>query len=102
MGDAVTRLVMVRHFLKPGAAGEFDAVFALHRQFASKQAGFLALRRFDPASGGSDDETLVLAEFQTDQDLRAWRGTENHAVIAAKYRALWTREPVTEFFDATE
>ena len=95
-------VVYVRHFLRPGAAGEFDEVFGLHRELVSKRDGFIALRRFVPAAAGHENEIVVLGEFQTEEQLRSWRASEQHALIAEKYRSLWARDPVTEFFNTSE
>ena len=98
----MTRIVMVRQFLKSGMADEFDAAFSLHRELASAQTGFIALRRFDAGPERFGSEVLVVAEFETEAHLRAWRASEAHAVLAKKYQALWSRDPVTEFFSARE
>ncbi len=95
-------LVYVRHFLRPGAAGEFDEVFRLHRELVSKCEGFVSLRRFVPAAAGHVNEIVVLGELQGDEQLRAWRASEQHVLIAEKYRSLWARDPVTEFFTTPE
>ena len=94
-------VVYVRHFLRPGAAGEFDEVFRLHRELVSKRDGFVALRRLTPAAG-HENEVVVLGEFQSEEQVRAWRASEQHVMIAEKYRSLWARDPVTEFFNTSE
>jgi heme-degrading monooxygenase HmoA len=100
MGNAVScgAAVVVRQFLAPERAGEFDEVFRLHRELASKRPGFVQLRRLIPADRGHDNEVVVVMEFRSRDELLAWRSSEDHAAIAKKYRRLWAREPVVEFF----
>jgi heme-degrading monooxygenase HmoA len=95
----VSYVVYVRHFLKPDAVGRrFDDIVRLHRDLVSKQAGFVSLRRLTPAAAGHENEVVMLLEFESEQQLRAWRGSDGHAVVAEQYRSLWARDPVTEFF----
>ena len=93
-------LVYVRHFLKPGAAREFDEAFERHRALLSRRAGFVSLRRLTPAAPDDQDQVVVLLEFTEEEALRAWRASEEHAAVAENYRRLWSAAPQTEFFSA--
>jgi heme-degrading monooxygenase HmoA len=98
----VSRIVYVRLFLRPDVLRDFDEVFGEHRAAVSARDGFLGLRQLMPEPGGHANEVVLLLEFENDEQLRAWRATEEHAAIAAKYRRLWARDPETEFFSAQE
>jgi heme-degrading monooxygenase HmoA len=102
MGDAVSRIVYVRLFLRPEALREFEGVLSEHRAAVSARDGFLGLRRLVPESGGHPNQVVLLLDFVTEEQLRAWRASDEHAAVAAKYRRLWARDPQTEFFSAEE
>lgn len=95
-------IVLVRQFLSPGATPDFSEVFERHRALASRSEGFIALRRLRPTSDGHENEVLLLLEFQTEAHLHAWRASAEHALVAERYRRLWSRDPEAEFFTAEE
>jgi heme-degrading monooxygenase HmoA len=98
----VSRIVYVKLFPAPGAASEFDQVFRQHHALASERDGFVSLRRLTPATAGHENEVVLMLEFRTDEQLRAWRASPEHAAVAEQYRRLWARDPVTEFFSTQE
>jgi heme-degrading monooxygenase HmoA len=98
VGDAVSDVVLVRQFLKPGATREFDEVFREHHQLVSKRDGFVSLRWMRPAKEGQENDVVVILEFASEEQLRSWRASAEHARVAERYRTLWARDPVTEFF----
>jgi heme-degrading monooxygenase HmoA len=103
MGDAVSRtFVIVRQFLPAGRMEDFGEVFRLHRELASKRPGFVSLRRLVPTDPGHENEVVVVLEFAGIGELEAWRSSDDHAGIAEKYRRLWARDPVVEFFNAED
>jgi heme-degrading monooxygenase HmoA len=102
MGDAVSCVVSVRHFLAPGAARDFDEAFRRHHALVSARDGFISLRRLTPTTPGHENEVVLMLEFATIEGLVAWRATEDHAGVSARYRSLWARDPVVEFFSTQE
>ncbi|HEV2294779.1 MAG TPA: antibiotic biosynthesis monooxygenase [Tepidisphaeraceae bacterium] len=95
-------IVLVRQFLSPGAMPDFGEVFERHRALASRSDGFVSLRRLRPKPDSHENEVLLLMEFQTAAHLQAWRTSGEHALVAERYRRLWTCDPETEFFLAEE
>ena len=95
-------IVVVRQFVLPERAGEFVEVFRLHRELAAKQPGFVSLRLLVPAHHGHEGEVVVVLEFLSSDELCAWRLSDDHAAVAEKYRRLWAREPIVEFFSAED
>ncbi len=81
---------------------DFSAAFQHHRALASRSDGFVSLRCLRPQLSGHENEMLLLLEFQTEANLRLWRASPDHGLVAERYRRLWTRDPETELFNAEE
>jgi heme-degrading monooxygenase HmoA len=102
MGDAVSALTLVRHFLVSGRSDEFNATVRKHRSMVGGRDGFVSLRQLRASSGASDEERVLLLEFQNETQLMSWRTSEEHKQIAAEYRRLWAREPEVQIFISEE
>jgi heme-degrading monooxygenase HmoA len=102
MGDAVSAMTFVRHFLASGTSGEFSATVCTHRAMVCAREGFVSLRQLRPTTGASDHEKVLLLEFQSEAQLLSWRASEGHTQIAAEYRRLWAREPEVQIFITEE
>jgi heme-degrading monooxygenase HmoA len=79
---------------------ELASIVREHRELASRWEGYVSLKCLRPAQNAPSDrnDVVLLLEFQTEAQLSDWRSSAEHARIASRYQALWSRPPVVEFF----
>ncbi len=83
------------------------ALLRSHHMAVSKQPGYVRLRQLIDQSnpqpqGDAQMSVQLMLEFQRQDQLTAWRESQQHQQLVRKYQQLWFAAPVVTFFEIEE
>jgi hypothetical protein len=92
----------VKQYFTSDGVVRFPNVFREHKQRAARYEGFVALRRLLPLAESPPNEVVTLLEFSDKDLMLSWRGSEDHAWVAAQYGQWWIKPPEMLLYSSDE
>jgi heme-degrading monooxygenase HmoA len=92
----------VKQYFSSEGINRFHEVFREHKQRAARYEGFVSLRHLLPLGESRPNEVVTLLEFSDKTLMLRWRGSEDHAWIAAQYGRWWEKPPEMLLYSSEE
>ncbi|MEX0643134.1 MAG: hypothetical protein WD468_10565 [Pirellulales bacterium] len=92
----------VKQYFSPEGTNRFPEVYRNHKQRAARYEGFVSLRRLLPLTEATPDEVVTLLEFTDATLMLRWRGSDDHAWVAAQYGQCWVKPPEMRLYSSEE
>jgi heme-degrading monooxygenase HmoA len=83
----------VRQYFSSEGINHFREVYREHKQRAAQHEGFVSLRHLLPLGESLPNEVVTLLEFSDKALMLRWRGSDDHAWVAAQYGRWWVKPP---------